>query len=244
MRRRTGRSVPTTAQIVSLLESAADHLPDAAAAGAVYGELNELLKGEAGVRALLADHDLPQQISGHLAGTTAQADQIEAEIGAGIGDNLEERNHALTVLRDAVWAIERDRLRTAREVAALARPDAGGAALAAYLSIQQSLSALDRLEVRGRDSAGLHVLIRNHHLDLDDPEIAAMVAERRDSSPLFTHTAVRTPDGLLSFVYKAAAEIGELGDNTAAMRAAITSDELLQLALASPDAQATVLGHT
>ena len=52
-------------------------------------------------------------------------------------------------------------------------------------------------------------------LDLDDPEVKAMLVERRDGNPLFTHTAVRTPDGLLSFVYKAAAEIGELGDNTA-----------------------------
>ncbi|MFW2383615.1 MAG: SIS domain-containing protein [Acidimicrobiales bacterium] len=244
MRRRTGRPIPTTAHIRSLLESAAEHLPDAAAAGVIYGELNELLKGEAGVRALLADHELPEMISAHLAGATAQADQIEAEIGAGIGDNLESRNQALTLLRDAVWAIERDRLRTAREVGALARPGAGGAALAAFLSIQQSLSALDRLEVRGRDSAGLHVLVRNHHLDLDDPEIAAMVTERRDTSPLFTHTAVRTPDGLLSFVYKAAAEIGELGDNTATMREAIVNDQLLARALADERAEATVLGHT
>jgi len=38
---------------------------------------------------------------------------------------------------------------------------------------------------------------------------------------------VRTPGGHLSFVYKAAAEIGELGDNTKALRAAITGDVLL-----------------
>ena len=49
---------------------------------------------------------------------------------------------------------------------------------------------------------------------------------------------------MLSFVYKAAAEIGELGDNTTAMRAAIRNDALLHRALASPTAQAVVLGHT
>ncbi len=64
----------------------------------------------------------------------------------------------------------------------------------------------------------LHVLVRNHQLDLDDASVARVVAERR-ADPLFTDGAVRTPDGQLSFVYKAAAEIGELGDNTAAMRA-------------------------
>ena len=31
------------------------------------------------------------------------------------------------------------------------------AAVEAYLSIHQALAALDRLEVRGRDSAGLHL---------------------------------------------------------------------------------------
>ena len=48
----------------------------------------------------------------------------------------------------------------------------------------------------------------------------------------------------LSFVYKAAAEIGELGDNTAVLRAAITSDDLLRRALAGDAATVVVLGHT
>jgi len=68
---------------------------------------------------------------------------------------------------------------------------------------------------------------------------------RQRSDPLFTSGAVRTPEGHLAFVYKAAAEIGELGDNTRALRAAITADDLLRDALAgSPAAEATVLGHT
>ncbi|MFN2462217.1 MAG: hypothetical protein ABR591_16310, partial [Candidatus Velthaea sp.] len=61
---------------------------------------------------------------------------------------------------------------------------------------------------------------------------------------LFTSLAVRTPAGHLSLVYKVAAEIGELGDNTRALRGAIRGDQLLRTALASPDAQVTVLGHT
>src|SRR3546814_2101134 len=72
-------------------------------------------------------------------------------------------------------------------------------------------------EVRGRDSAGVSVLVRDHGLALDDPSIAQMLAAR-GSDPPFRSKAVRTAEGHLSFVYKAAAEIGELGDNTAAMR--------------------------
>jgi glucosamine--fructose-6-phosphate aminotransferase (isomerizing) len=109
--------------------------------------------------------------------------------------------------------------------------------------VQVALSALDRLEVRGRDSAGLHLLVRDHGLDLSSPGVRAMI-EARAGDPLFRDGAVRTHQGHLSLVYKAAAEIGELGDNTRALRAAITLDELLHLALASEAARVTVLGHT
>jgi hypothetical protein len=86
--------------------------------------------------------------------------------------------------------------------------------LAAFQSIQIALSALDRLEVRGRDSAGLHVMVTDHGLDLTDPTISRLL-DARATDPLFTSGAVRAPGGHLSFVYKTAAEIGELGDNTA-----------------------------
>jgi glucosamine--fructose-6-phosphate aminotransferase (isomerizing) len=55
---------------------------------------------------------------------------------------------------------------------------------------------------------------------------------------------VRAPSGHLSFVYKAAAEIGELGDNTQALRAQIRADALLRQALAADTAEVVVLGHT
>ncbi len=45
-------------------------------------------------------------------------------------------------------------------------------------------------------------------------------------------------------MYKAAAEIGELGDNVASLRRAITSDPLLHRALDNATARVIVLGHT
>ncbi len=170
---------------------------------------------------------------------------IEAVLDDGVlsGIELEQTNAALVRVRDAVWSIQRDRLRTARLVGELAGPGAGRAAVEAYTSIQVALSALDRLEVRGRDSAGLHLLRADHGLDLESTEVRALLGDRRRDH-LFRSGAVRTPDGLLSLVYKAAAEIGELGDNTRALRAAIAGDELLRAALRSPDAEVIVLGHT
>ena len=98
--------------------------------------------------------------------------------------------------------------------------------------------------MRGRDSAGLHVLVRDHGLDLDDASVAAELATR-STDPLFQSGSVRvTSTSQLSFVYKAAAEIGELGDNTAVLRDAIRDDDLLRRALANDTAEAVVLGHT
>ncbi|HCB34044.1 MAG TPA: hypothetical protein DEP69_02400, partial [Acidimicrobiaceae bacterium] len=65
-----------------------------------------------------------------------------------------------------------------------------------------------------------------------------------DPATLFASgTARATPSGV-AFVYKVAAEIGELGDNTADLREQIRADERLHAALASPGARAAVLGHT
>ena len=142
-----------------------------------------------------------------------------------------------------MWAVGRDRLRAAREVAALAGADPSVAALEGFFSVQVALSAIDRLEVRGRDSAGLHLLVRHHGLDLDEPAIGRLI-DARAADPLFGSGSVRATDRELAFVYKAAAEIGELGDNTAVLRAAIRDDALLHLALAHDDAEVMVLGHT
>src|SRR4029450_5662377 len=110
-------------------------------------------------------------------------------------------------------------------------------------SIQVALSAIDRLEVRGRDSAGLLVMVREHELASADPAVTKLL-ETRLADSLFTSGAVRRSGDALAFVYKAAAEIGELGDNTAVRRAPIRDDELLHLAVAADTADAVVLGHT
>ncbi|HJR25743.1 MAG TPA: SIS domain-containing protein, partial [Acidimicrobiales bacterium] len=173
----------------------------------------------------------------------AAAEQRLDRDGGTAGHPLEEANAALLDLKDALWAVERDRLPTADGVRGLVGERASWSAIEVGTSIQQALAALDRLEVRGRDSAGITVLVREHGLDLADPAIARLVAQRGDD-PLFRSLTVRTAEGHLSFVYKAAAEIGELGDNTRALREAIRGDDLLRLALAGDAAAATVLGHT
>jgi glucosamine--fructose-6-phosphate aminotransferase (isomerizing) len=221
--------------------------PGAAATGAasVLEELDALLRSTDGVAVLVREGSLATRIGAACGAVGAWVAATEASLdddGSG-GSSVEALNAALLRLKDAAWAVERDRLPTAARVRELVGAGAGWSAIEIGTSIQQALTAIDRLEVRGRDSAGLTVLVQDHGLDLQDPAVAGML-EARSSDHLFRTKAVRTPEGHLSFVYKAAAEIGELGDNTAAMRADIAADELLRLALAGERARALVLGHT
>ncbi|HVM65064.1 MAG TPA: SIS domain-containing protein, partial [Acidimicrobiales bacterium] len=201
------------------------------------------LSGAPGVALLVGDPALAAALADRVAELEAALATLEAALDAGTAElgarALEDVNASLVACKDAVWGVGHDRLRTAADVGGLLAGATGRAAIEAYLSVQVALSALDRLEVRGRDSAGVHVLVTGHGLDPSDAALAPRLAD-----PLFTSGAVRSIDGALSFVYKAAAEIGELGDNGAALRAAITGDDLLRRALSSPDAEATVIGHT
>jgi glutamine---fructose-6-phosphate transaminase (isomerizing) len=254
VRRRTDRTPATSAEVCEALEAAIGVLPSPTAptlaedlsrlAGRLAG-VDRTLRGEAGLCTLLDDRELPAGLAVQLGRVTTQLRAIEVHLDAHgeLRSDLESVNAALVAAKDATWALGRDRLRTAAAVRHLAGPEASPAAVAGFLSIQQALSALDRLEVRGRDSAGLHLLVRGHGLDLAASPVRALL-EDRTNDPLFTSGAVRSPEGLLSFVYKAAAEIGELGDNTAVLRRAIAADRLLHLALQAPTAEVLVLGHT
>jgi len=242
--RPAARPAPLAGDLLALLDRAVA-APTLSAAAPLVDEVDHLLHGVPGVSALVGRSEL-------IAGIGARLDQIDARIAERelalesitlSPDEIEIINAELLAARDAVWAVRKDRLRTADAVADLAGRDAAQAAVAGYLAIQQALSAIDRMEVRGRDSAGIHVLVWGHGLDLADPSLAALVAQR-SHDPLFQNGSVRVAGDRLGFVYKAAAEIGELGDNVKALRSAVKGDALLRLALARPGARVSVLGHT
>lgn len=188
-----------------------------------------------------------EALAKHLDALESDVGELERALDAGelpvAGSLAEEVNARIVRVRDALWSLRHDRFQGAFAARDLAGREASPAAIEIFAQIQTALAALDRLEVRGRDSAGVHVLVRDHALDIEDPEIGKAFAERSDD-PLFGSMAVRNPDGCVSFVYKAAAEVGELGDNTSALRAAITADPLLHRAVEGAGARATVLAHT
>ncbi|MFZ4585675.1 MAG: SIS domain-containing protein [Acidimicrobiia bacterium] len=218
-----------------------------AAAGHALGAVMTVLDGPAGTRAVLANRAQSDELALRLDDLWIRLDAIEHDLDSSPelvpNHELEATNAALSVARDHAWSARRDRLGGALATGDLAGSGAGDAAIEAFDSVRVALSAIDRLEVRGRDSAGLHVMVTNHALQLDDPVVARQL-EARTGDPLFAGGAVRVFGDSLGFVYKAAAEIGELGDNTAHLRAALRADTLLHMALSAPNARVAVLGHT
>ena len=161
--RPTGRVAPQPKDIIALL--------DAALGSTDIGEMShaliaadQLLRGDAGIRTLAGNLSLVGEIVARLDAIDALANREEERIDALHVDTatLDADSARLSQVRDASWSLRRDRLRTADAVHSLAGRNASESSLAGYLSIQQSLSALDRMEVRGRDSAGISVLV--HHL--------------------------------------------------------------------------------
>ena len=105
------------------------------------------------------------------------------------------------------------------------------------------LENIDRLEVRGRDSAGISIQCSlSKKVDWADEGLLrkalSELVERR------THR-IRSPDGseIFIFIYKIANLVGRLGDNTAGLREAIRQD--LQLwKIAGVVDQINIIAHT
>ncbi len=210
--------------------------------------VDDPLRSRLGVRLLVDDQDLCTGIESLCSQIDERVASLESRLD---GDSfvfqaaaLEEINGELNQLKDAVWKVARDRVGAAHRIRSLAGECPTATEVDGLAAIETVLSALDRLEVRGRDSSGIHLFVDGAGLTEAGREISELVAQRA-SDPVFSSGALRSlGDGTLSMVYKAAAEIGELGDNGKKIRWALRQDPVLRCALAASDGRLSVLGHT
>ena len=200
--------------------------------------LNAMLEGVPGLVCLM-ESDLVALSNRAASGLADFEAQLSADLNP-VG---------LTRLQDALWSVRFDRIAAGeaalgllggrKAVANSSNPTLAGAAL----SMQTVLSALDRLEVRGRDSAGVCVIAPSVPHD----EVVASLTERATDAQ-FRSGSVRVhfseETAAVCFTYKVAAEIGELGDNTSELRRQMLQDEELRRCLAASTREAVVLGHT
>jgi len=168
-------------------------------------------------------------------------------------DEIEVVNSRIIVLKDLQWGLERDILQNIEKVSDLAGDPAGAEqngswispqALSKYSRINFLLNCIDRLEVRGRDSAGIQVSFKIEQKPDKESSLDSIIKVLQKKG-LYNSFLERTADGDLkngsihicrqgdgnsvSFVYKTASIIGELGRNVRELRAAIRSDAIFRL---------------
>ena len=207
--------------------------------------VKDRLTGAAGINALINDNEFRVYLQGLCTNITESIATFELELvkRGTSSQKLETLNADLTTLKDLIWHIERDRVLVSISVEELLAGRKDDRFIEVFLSIQQILAGLDRLEVRGRDSAGVHLMIQNHGLDLKNPGTIQEI-KKRANDPSYKSGSIRVMDNALSVVYKVASEIGELGDNTRELRRIILADDLLYRALENEKVTAVVIGHS
>jgi len=161
----------------------------------------------------------------------------------------EQVNRRLVRLKDAAWALEKELLVNVDRVRALIGDrEATPKTIREYRKANVILNSIDRLEIRGRDSAGILFQVTFPDaaaLDVARAAHASALEERATLADLVDGAISIAGDGRTAmFLYKVAAEVGKLGDNVAALREKISGDDILADLLASADAQALVMSHT
>lgn len=171
--------------------------------------------------------------------------------------DLELVNSRLTRMKDVCWALERDILDNIGGILRLAgfeRPEAPAPeAFRKYRKINFLLNSLDHLEVRGRDSAGIQISFTLPSSD-DLTDVLKRLREKgldddfrqRTAAGDLVNGSIECPEAppFLSFTYKTASIVGELGRNIRELRKAVAQDAVFREFAFKGAAFETTLAHT
>ena len=181
--------------------------------------------------------------------------RLDAETVTTIAQQIE-------ILKDSSWRLNweiLDNCAKINELIGYANLAPTFALIKIYRHINAVLNSIDRLEVRGRDSAGISLLFVLSEAEykfvmaaLADSQLATQLDARKDQSVLVNNCVdVRKfedregdPCIAVSLVYKVANEVGSLGDNIRFLRNQIKTDPFLGLLASADHRYNTVSAHT
>ncbi|MFO7963816.1 MAG: SIS domain-containing protein [Desulfobacterales bacterium] len=187
-----------------------------------------------------------------------QMGNLQPETVAAIIDRLE-------ILKDIEWCITSEVLENIHKVCQLGCDPQNSPSMAKLLifkKINSVLNSIDRLEVRGRDSAGISIMFwmdpvvfAEFESGLNETEQGRLFGsyQTRLTRDVLLNQGIdvspsRRRDGksavAITFAYKFASEVGSLGDNISFLRKQILSDEILHYAASFPIQQDSVCAHT
>jgi len=202
---------------------------------------------------------LTDRLNSFIADETRVLSENMGHLATDTADMLSRR---LEGIKDLAWCLSTEVLENISKIEYLlgadGRPDRlSHAQLAIFKNINAVLNSIDRLEVRGRDSAGLSlmfILDKAVYQDLQDALSRAGLLQQlqeRSAGDVLVNGNIHIDESgggqnlvTLSFTYKIAAEIGRLGDNIHFLRQQIKQDAILQVLATLPHVYHTVSSHT
>jgi glucosamine--fructose-6-phosphate aminotransferase (isomerizing) len=156
-------------------------------------------------------------------------------------------------LRDIVWGLEEDLLQNQYKILDLGGRECLNSVrmFQAYQRLNLLLNSIDRLEVRGRDSAGVEMVLRFASAEdqaravegLTDAGLLAEFWEREHAGDLLNRSIRRFADSV-SLTWKTSSVAGELGKNCRELREMIRNDAVLHRLVSAGPLAAAGLGHT
>ncbi len=203
--------------------------------------------------------DLAKKLDTVITGETKLLTEHTGRLDIDTADILFQR---IENLKDIAWCLTKelvDNVKKIKDMASFTDAEPSHSYVNIFKKINAVLNSLDRLEVRGRDSAGISLMFT-----LDQPtymsfekalETNALLNELTDRSEYdvllnksIAHNRIKDITGkecvALTITYKVAAEIGCLGDNIRFIRDQIKKDRILQLLATFPSLYNTVSSHT
>ena len=178
--------------------------------------------------------------------------------------DLEIFNSRIILIKDIVWILEKDILANFEKIIDISGEKDSSAvspvAFKKYRQINLLLNSLDRLEVRGRDSAGLQIVFfldrqkdaENLVLNLTEKGLYEDYLARSEHRDLVNGSIQITSNinvGVqkktsVTFTYKTFSIVGELGRNVINLRQIIQKDKILRFFVAKDAVYETALTHT
>ena len=180
-----------------------------------------------------------------------------------VSADLEFINGRIIQFKDILWSLEKDILDNFAKIIDLSgveQPDSlNSAAFKKYRQINLLLNSLNRLEVRGRDSAGLQIVftlekekdIKSLLNGLKEKSLHDIYLKRSEEGDLL-NGSIRVINNVcagkkkttVTFTYKTFSIVGELGRNAGDLKQTIKEDKIFQ-AFAQTDTKCeTALLHT
>ncbi len=216
------------------------------------------------------------RLTGKLTGLVEEEEKFLFErMGTLPASTVEVISKRIEAIKDIAWRLSKEISENVKKVKGLIATKAfpSESKIKIFKKINAVLNSIDRLEVRGRDSAGislLFVLEKDEYLRFtetlsniswsSDSENTTPDSDNETLLDEFTQRIQKevlsdlcisvneidgpTPQVAISIAYKIAAEIGRLGDNVVFIRSRIRQDAILQTLSLFSHMRHTVSAHT